>query len=90
MGNECSLISDVNAFYNFWYNFDSWREYSYLDEEEKQKGENREERRWMDKQNKAARALRKKEEMQRIRELVDNSYQCNPTITKFKEEEKKK
>ncbi len=90
LGNESSLISDVNAFYNFWYNFDSWREYSYLDEEEKEKGENREERRWMDKQNKAARALRKKEEMQRIRELVDNSYQCDPRITKFKEEEKKK
>lgn len=90
LGNENSDITYVNDFYNFWYNFDSWREYSYLDEEEKEKGENREERRWMEKQNKAARAQRKKEEMQRIRQLVDNAYQCDPRIAKFKEEEKQK
>ena len=90
LGNENNDISYVNVFYNFWYNFDSWREYSYLDEEEKEKGENREERRWMEKQNKAARAQRKKEEMQRIRLLVDNAYQCDPRIAKFKEEEKQR
>ncbi|CAG2176414.1 unnamed protein product [Oppiella nova] len=83
-------VSYVNKFYNFWYDFDSWREYSWLDEEEKEKGENREERRWMEKQNKAARAQRKKEEMQRMRQLVDNAYQCDPRIARFKEEEKQK
>lgn len=90
LGNENSSIEDVNKFYNFWYDFDSWREYSYLDEEEKEKGENREERRWMEKQNRAARAQRKKEEMQRIRQLVDNAYQSDPRIVKFKEEEKQR
>ena len=90
LGDDKSDISYVNKFYNFWYNFESWREYSYLDEEEKEKGENREERRWMEKQNKAARAQRKKEEMQRIRQLVDNSYQSDPRITKFKDEEKQR
>ena len=90
LGDHNSDISSVNEFYNFWYNFDSIREYSYLDEEEKEKGENREERRWMEKQNKAARAQRKKEEMQRIRQLVDTAYQCDPRISKFKEEEKQR
>ena len=52
LGNENSTYDEVNEFYNFWYDFDSWREYSYLDEEEKEKGENREERRYLDKQNK--------------------------------------
>ena len=80
----------MNEFYNFWYEFDSWREYSYLDEEEKEKGENREERRYLDKQNKAARQQRKKEEMARIRQLVDNAYQCDPRVARFKEEEKKR
>ncbi|EGV97010.1 DnaJ-like subfamily C member 2 [Cricetulus griseus] len=72
------------------YNFDSWREFSYLDEEEKEKAECRDERRWIEKQNRATRAQRKKEEMNRIRTLVDNAYSCDPRIKKFKEEEKAK
>ncbi|CAG2108655.1 unnamed protein product, partial [Medioppia subpectinata] len=111
LGDDRSDISYVNKFYAFWYDFDSWREYSYLDEEEKEKGENRDERRWMEKQNKAARAQKKKEEMQRLRQLkqnkaaraqkkkeemqrlrqlVDNAYQSDPRIARFKEEEKQK
>lgn len=90
LGDDESTYDEVNEFYNFWYDFDSWREYSYLDEEEKEKGENREERRYLDKQNKVARNQRKKEEMQRIRQLVDNAYQCDPRVARFKEEEKKR
>lgn len=33
------LINDVSNLYLLRYNFESWREYSYLDEEEKEKGE---------------------------------------------------
>lgn len=90
LGDENSSYDEVNKFYSFWYDFDSWREYSYLDEEEKEKGENREERRWIEKQNKAARQKRKKEEMARIRQLVDNAYACDPRIQRFKDEEKEK
>ncbi|XP_056655488.1 dnaJ homolog subfamily C member 2 isoform X1 [Monodelphis domestica] len=89
-GDMHSSFEDVDAFYSFWYNFDSWREFSYLDEEEKEKAECRDERRWIEKQNRAARAQRKKEEMNRIRTLVDNAYSCDPRIKKFKEEEKAK
>ncbi|KAH7948505.1 hypothetical protein HPB52_023594 [Rhipicephalus sanguineus] len=70
LGDDNSSRDEVDRFYHFWYSFDSWREYSYLDEEEKEKGENREERRWIEKQNRAARQKRKREEMQRIRQLV--------------------
>ncbi|XP_028933789.1 dnaJ homolog subfamily C member 2 [Ornithorhynchus anatinus] len=90
LGDMHSSFEDVDAFYSFWYNFDSWREFSYLDEEEKEKAECRDERRWIEKQNRAARAQRKKEEMNRIRTLVDNAYSCDPRIKKFKEEEKAK
>ncbi|KAK3102342.1 hypothetical protein FSP39_010641 [Pinctada imbricata] len=90
LGTDSTSIEEVNKFYSFWYEFDSWREFSYLDEEEKEKGENREERRWIEKQNKAARQKRKKEEMTRIRSLVDNAYSCDPRIQRFKEEEKEK
>ncbi|XP_048740508.2 dnaJ homolog subfamily C member 2-like isoform X2 [Ostrea edulis] len=90
LGTDSTSIEDVNRFYTFWYDFDSWREYSYLDEEEKEKGENREERRWIEKQNKAARQRLKKEEMARIRQLVDNAYACDPRIIRYREEEKEK
>ncbi|CAF0886540.1 unnamed protein product [Brachionus calyciflorus] len=90
LGDDNSNFEDVNKFYSFWYDFDSWREFSYLDEESKDSAADREERRWIDKQNKAARAKRKKEEMARIRQLVDNAYACDPRIQKFKQEEKRK
>lgn len=90
LGNENSDRNHVEKFYSFWYGFESWREYSYLDEEDKEKGENREERRWLDKQNKSVRQQRKKEEMQRIMQLVDNAFKCDPRISKFKEDDKNK
>ncbi|XP_030637517.1 dnaJ homolog subfamily C member 2 [Chanos chanos] len=88
LGSMESSFEEVDNFYSFWYNFDSWREFSYLDEEEKEKAECRDERRWIEKQNRASRAQRKKEEMNRIRTLVDTAYSCDPRIKKFKEEEK--
>ncbi len=89
-GDENSTFDEVNDFYSFWYDFDSWREFSYLDEEDKETATDRDERRWIDKQNKAARAKHKKEETVRIRQLVDNAYACDPRILKFKQDEKKK
>ncbi|XP_023651304.2 dnaJ homolog subfamily C member 2 [Paramormyrops kingsleyae] len=88
LGSMDSTFEEVDSFYSFWYNFDSWREFSYLDEEEKEKAECRDERRWIEKQNRASRAQRKKEEMNRIRTLVDTAYSCDPRIRKFKEDEK--
>lgn len=90
LGNDMSTREQVEHFYEYWYNFQSWREFSYLDEEDKEKGENRDERRWLDRQNKAARQQRKKAENQRIRQLVDNAYSCDPRIAKFKEEDKQR
>lgn len=80
----------MDDFYNFWYEFVSWREYSYLDEEDKDKGQDREERRWIEKQNKTIRIKRKKEEMSRIRSLVDLSYNNDPRIVKFRNDDKEK
>lgn len=90
LGDENSTRDYVERFYAFWYEFDSWREFSYLDEEEKERGADREERRWIEKQNKAARAKLKKEEMARIRSLVDLAYANDPRIQRFKQEDKDK
>jgi len=89
-GDANSTFADINELYGFWYEFDSWREFSYKDEESKETATDRDERRWIDKQNKGARLKLKKEEVIRIRKLVDNAYACDPRIQKLKNEEKAK
>ncbi|KAE8738433.1 hypothetical protein FOCC_FOCC016084 [Frankliniella occidentalis] len=87
LGGPDAKIQEVEKFYSFWYNFQSWRDFSYLDEEEKDSGMDREQRKWIDKQNKAMRVKRKKEEMVRIRSLVDLAYSMDPRVAAFKQEE---
>ncbi|KAL5278168.1 DNAJC2 family protein [Megaselia abdita] len=89
-GDNDANRDQVDSFYNFWYDFESWREFSYLDEEDKEKGQDRDERRWIEKENRAARLKRKKEEMARIRTLVDLAFNNDKRIIRFKKEEKEK
>jgi len=90
LGSGDASIDYVNRFYSFWFDFDSWREFSYEDEEEKEKGENREERRWIELQNKSQRKEKKKEETSRMRKMVELAYENDPRIKKYKEDEKKR
>ncbi|KAL1129637.1 hypothetical protein AAG570_012582, partial [Ranatra chinensis] len=80
----------VDNFYRFWYNYESWREFSYEDEESKDRAQDRDERRWIERQNKSVRAKKKKEEMIRLRNLVDQAYNLDPRIAKFKSDDKAK
>lgn len=89
-GDDNANRDQVDSFYNFWYDFESWREFSYLDEEDKEKGQDRDERRWIEKENRTARLKRKKEEMARIRTLVDLAFNNDKRIIRFKKEEKEK
>ena len=47
LGNEGSSREHVEGFYNFWYNFDGWRTFEYLDEDVPDDNENRAIRRGM-------------------------------------------
>ena len=51
LGTDATSREVLDRFYKFWYDFESWREYSYLDEEDKEKGSDRDERRWIEKNN---------------------------------------
>ncbi|KAJ8960173.1 hypothetical protein NQ318_003896 [Aromia moschata] len=90
LGDANSVREDVENFYSFWYDFKSWREYSYEDEEDKDKCQDRDERRYVDKLNKAERLRKKKEEMSRIRQLVDQAYNNDPRIAKFRQDDKER
>nr|CAD2150694.1 unnamed protein product [Meloidogyne enterolobii] len=85
LGDENSDRSHVEHFYDFWYNWKSWREFSYLDAEDKQRGEDRWERREIEKQNKAEREKRRKRDLKRISTLVEMAYSVDPRIAKEKD-----
>ncbi|ORX99113.1 DnaJ-domain-containing protein [Basidiobolus meristosporus CBS 931.73] len=88
LGDTDSSRQDVEGFYDFWYKFDSWRTFEYLDKEDSETAENRDDKRFIEKKNKAERARRKKEDTARLRKLVDQALKLDPRITKFKEEER--
>ncbi|KAJ3044313.1 hypothetical protein HDV00_002633 [Rhizophlyctis rosea] len=89
LGSLESTREEVEAFYEFWFNFDSWRTFEMMDEEDTDNVENREEKRWIDRKNKAARTKLKKEDNGRLNKLVEQAFKLDPRIQKFKEEEKK-
>ena len=98
----------VESFYEFWYNFDSWRSYEYNDKEVNEGADryenfiiifkrahsdeifsySRDDKRYAEKKNKADRAKAKKDDITRVRELVDKALSTDPRIKKFKAEEK--
>ncbi|UJR14028.1 hypothetical protein I4U23_001027 [Adineta vaga] len=90
LGNDETSFEQVNKFYRFWYDFESWREYSYLDEEDKSQGQDRDERRYIEKLNRVERQKRKKTEMTRLRNLVDRAYALDPRIKRQKKEEQQR
>lgn len=80
----------VKAFYDFWYNFDSWRVFNYLDEEDTSKAESREEKRYLEQINRKNRAELKAVEMRRVRQLTDQALANDPRIALHKQREKDK
>jgi len=88
LGDDTTPVEEVDKFYNFWYNFKSWREFPDDDEYDLQQAESREHKRWMERQNAKLQEKAKKAEYARVRTLVDNAYKKDPRIQRRKEEEK--
>ncbi|KAI0313418.1 DnaJ domain-containing protein, partial [Amylostereum chailletii] len=78
----------VEGFYDFWYNFDSWRSFEYLDKEVNEGSDNRDDKRYTEKKNKSERARRKKDDTARLRQIVDLALGLDPRIKRIKQEEK--
>jgi len=84
LGNENSTKEEVEEFYDFWYNFDSWRTFEYLDEDVPDDNEGRDHKRHIEKKNANARRKRKTEDTARLRKLVDDCLGYDERIKKFR------
>ncbi|KAJ7211814.1 hypothetical protein B0H12DRAFT_1156715 [Mycena haematopus] len=88
-GHEfAALKAHVEAFYDFWYNFESWRSFEWLDKEVNEGSDSRDDKRYTEKKNKSERARRKKEDIARVRGIVDLCLSVDPRIKHIKQQEK--
>jgi DnaJ family protein C protein 2 len=88
LGGADASKQEVESFYSFWYNFDSWRSFEHFDKDANEGSDSRDEKRYQEKKNKAERARRKKEDIARVRLLVDQSMANDPRIKRIKAEDK--
>jgi len=88
LGTIDSTKEETEAFYNFWYNFDSWRTFEWHDKEVNEGSNSRDDKRFTEKKNRGERARRKKEDNARLRTLIDVALSCDPRIKKQKQKEK--
>ncbi|KAF9431394.1 hypothetical protein BGZ76_000362, partial [Entomortierella beljakovae] len=89
LGDANSAQDDVEGFYDFWYKFDSWRTFEWMDKEDGEGHDSRDDKRYFEKKNKAERAKLKKEDNARVREIVDQALGLDPRIKLFKEQANK-
>nr|XP_043627655.1 dnaJ homolog subfamily C member 2-like [Erigeron canadensis] len=85
LGDDNTPLKDVDAFYDFWFSFKSWREFPHEDDYDLEQAESRDHRRWMERQNAKLSEKARKEEHVRIRSLVENAYKRDPRVIKLKE-----
>ena len=85
-GDENTSEEEVIKFYNFFYNFDSWRSFEYQDEDVPDDNENRDQKRHVEKKNNNARKKKKLEDTARLRKLVETAEVTDLRIKKFKAE----
>lgn len=80
LGSEDDKWSKVEAFYAFWFKFQSWRDPPLEDEMNLAEADSREEKRWMKRQNDRQREKLKKVEVKRIQTLVSRAYNRDPRV----------
>ena len=84
-GGEDATQEQVEGFYNFWYNFDSWRSFEYQDEDVPDDNENRDQKRHMERKNASARKKKKAEDNTRLRQMLDQCSTQDERINKFRQ-----
>ena len=89
IGDLSTPIDKVRRFYRFWYNFQSWRDFSVEGEYNLEEAGSRYEKRQMLKENKKMKSNLIKEEKARLDKLVQLAYKHDPRIKAEEEKERK-
>ncbi|EAL68262.1 myb domain-containing protein [Dictyostelium discoideum AX4] len=91
LGDMDTPYDKVVKFYNFWWSFKSWRDFTFEDDHDLDNADSREEKRWMERENEKKRVKQRKIEAARIQDLANLAYKKDPRIQKkLKEEDDKK
>eukprot|EP00927_Polykrikos_kofoidii_P086921 TRINITY_DN9878_c0_g3_i1.p1 TRINITY_DN9878_c0_g3~~TRINITY_DN9878_c0_g3_i1.p1 ORF type:complete len:682 (+),score=161.08 TRINITY_DN9878_c0_g3_i1:78-2048(+) len=90
IGDENTEYAKVHKFYDWWYEFESWRDFSMHDEYTLEDAEFREERRWMERQNQKLRKKYEVDERKRILRLVETAERLDPRLRAEREEKEAK
>lgn len=80
LGTADTPLAEVRAFYKYWDNFESWREFAQYDEYKPDEAQDRYERRYMENENKKIRAKYEKKERARLIKLAESCYNNDPRI----------
>jgi len=80
LGGPATPMSEVNAFYDFWYAFKSWREFPHPDEEDAEVAPDRERKRAVERANAKLREQAKKEETKTVTAFVSAAYAVDPRV----------
>lgn len=88
LGDARTPIKEVNRFYDAWYRFNSWRDFSHeVELEEIDEGMCREEKRFYQRENQRMLEKHKRAELKRIRTLVERAQKMDPRLRKLREAE---
>ncbi|KAG0147793.1 hypothetical protein CROQUDRAFT_655811 [Cronartium quercuum f. sp. fusiforme G11] len=88
IGDENSTRDEVEAFYDFWLKFDSWRSFEWKDKDANEGSDSRTEKRHIENKNRSERERRKKEDNARRRNIVETALALDPRMKRFKAEER--
>merc|ERR1712066_988970 len=92
LGDENTDIEKVKEFYDFWYDFESWRDPLAIAEKEEielhnlEEAECREEKRWMERENAKVAKKIAQGERDRISDLVKAAEKSDPRMIAYKEQ----
>lgn len=89
LGDDNTPNDEVDEFYSFWFKYESWRDFSFAAEHDLSAATDRDERRWMEVENKRKAKSKKREEMQNIHSYVEQAYKEDPRIRRRKEQERR-
>lgn len=87
LGDKDTPDEEVGKFYDFWFGFKSWRDFTYLDEHKNDDATDRFTKRENDRKNLKLRAGKKREEMARVRQLVEGAQKKDPRVQAQRQKE---